>query len=225
MYSQKNLAIFACGLVTLFGLMKERHESTDVDFFTDQMRQKAQERQTNLITLLGPPWLTIHRPRFDMLKKFAGTPYIVQHLPYPRFNAAESQFSSFDSRLRASEESAFGAGSFQMLKAVGWSMKESPDQYQYPWVPDGIHILSRRPYPFDSGRSLSPFDMPTDTPEERAWAAGEALTQYLEDEHVGSVAHFPNFSRSENGEAKRFHVRESKVAGEWRSDNRGRKKP
>ena len=158
----------------------------------------AEGRAVRLLRAFTFPRLYIDPEGFSeeflKLRKFAGTPFLAQGLPPTTLNDT--------ARHDAFIDSSSASNSFGMLAAVGWKRWKPPSNCQpmevpgnvycemlLPSIADGIVVWSWFPDLRDREFVRSPFEMPLDTPERKAWAAAEALTMYLSSQGIQAVDH------------------------------------
>jgi hypothetical protein len=191
----KIIATFTIGVLIFGGLMLEREQGSVADDKADEIRgyqqalildaetrvANANDRIAKTLIALGPPMLLlVNEQKFMTLKQFAGTPYLVQGLP-PSMMTPSDNVDTFKARLNAVMGSAEGVGSFDNLKIVGW-IGLPRTSWRCTWMPDGIVIYSRHG---------PPLEVNLDTPEAKAWSAGDALMAYLREEGVDDIEHLP----------------------------------
>jgi hypothetical protein len=214
---KKIIATFAVGVLIVVSLNRESFQGTIADEKADDIQRiqqtriadaetriaKANERTTKTVRALGTPMLFRDEPEFSKLCKFKGTPFFVQGLPrYPSSN----DLTVDPVRVHAFEDSSIGVQSFMILMSIEWLKWTPPPSWRGPLVYDSVIIYSRRPKNFDLRlETESPYEMALDTPEGKAWAAGEALTQYMHSGGLPSVAHFP-IAADSNG-----HIVDSRI--------------
>jgi hypothetical protein len=187
-FEKKIVAAVIVGLAVVICLYGESSQGTVADDKADEIQRYQQdqiadaenrsvlavEQNTMLRRALGPPMLYVdqsHRKEFFRLNKFTSTPILVQGL---------LNLSNMD-----------GVASFRSLGIVGWQ-RIPPSLNWTGSTPPGITIYSRRPKPWETleqSYPQSPYKMPFNTSEEKAWAAGEALKQYLESTSALGISH------------------------------------
>lgn len=159
----------------------------------EERAESAKEQATRLLRAFVTPKLFIDPKEFPKLQKFAGTPFLAQGLPPVDKPAPNETTDTFRARQEASSESYMAAGSFGQLQEVGWKPWVPPANCRWSWgsMLGGITVWSWRPEPHTMLHLQTPFEMSLDTPEGKAWAAGEALTLYLQAEGVQNITHIP----------------------------------
>jgi hypothetical protein len=125
---------------------------------------------------------------FKKLSRFAGTPVIVQVLAFPH----SAQSTETEEHTEA-EAYNFAEGFLSFLPVVGWKVTQDHRPGTTDWAPAGVDIWSRRwevglpPVGMPFRPMDDPYSLLLDTPRKKAWAAAEALTQYLRTD-MGQIA-------------------------------------
>jgi hypothetical protein len=193
-FEKKTITILIVGLVIVGGLMLERRQGSIADDKAEEIQgyqqeqiadaenrlADAQERIAKILVNVGPTETSREPKRIWGIKQFAGTPFLVQELPTPYRHPDEDE-GTFQARFDIFEGSLVGARSFLQLTIIGWVALPHVN-WRCPWMPEEIVIYSRH------GK---PLEVRLDTPEAKAWSAGEALTQYMHSTGLDRVEHLP----------------------------------
>lgn len=151
---------------------------------TEKLRaenRKEERLLTGRVFVLEGDW--------QKLSHFRGTQVWIQTI------GSESPFipgtPEYESDSKSRKEAAWFSGSF-MFMPYGWKPAiRIPEPIVAGVGLEGLHIYSYSNGPQPNGPWTDPYTMPLNTPEDKGWAAAEALTRYLQSElGLSSIVHW-----------------------------------
>ena len=186
--NEKRMAILFI-VVAIVGVAVEHVNDSALSVLVTEQEQEARLQTAKFQHLVGGREI-IKDDALTQLDRFAETTIWLQ-LAHVQIDTT-APMREIDAQVATSNEIQNFARSFRTLRK--WPMRLLPDTFTGPGML-GLVVYSDRSKHGEvitDWKNMSPYEMPLDTPEEKGWAAAEALTRYFRDDlGLTEVEHWP----------------------------------